>query len=275
VSHICRCYRSLVFTRGPLVPAGRPSNMAEILQIQRPQPYRPISIDTKYNADHSLAGPFDDTIVDDFEVKRPLQAWYCELDREPASLELISLDSYDRMYWANRGRTSLPPNPPQRRTRWWNIRQYIPRTRWLRALMVIVLLQTIMYIAFAITIISQATAAKGSWAFSEPVSGCTQALTLAAEALYQLFLALDAGRRKNIIQIIGICVNNSSMLIMVVLSYYNTKYWSYPVIEKINYEYLELLIAVGACTALLACAAWLGSREFEWLVIWCSLRGSC
>ena len=54
-----------------------------------------------------------------------------------------------------------------------------------------------------------------------PTSGGIQAVILMVEVLYQLFLALDAGRRKNIVQIVGICLNNVSMLIMVALAYLN------------------------------------------------------
>jgi hypothetical protein len=139
----------------------------------------------------------------------------------------------------------------------------------------IVVIQTLVCICLVVAIIHQVITFmephgfSGGDLFTVPFVGFQPALILFVEALYQLFLTLDAGRRKNIIQIIGICFNNASIFIAIVLSYDNiqltwVKRSHDPKIQTMIREFLAVSVTLGVCGVVLAIVSWLGFREFEW-----------
>lgn len=89
--------------------------------------------------------------------------------------------------------------------------------------------------------------------------------TVVFESLYQVFLALDAGRRKIIIQAFGICLNNASLFIFALLAFFaNRKIISDAFLDGVvlepSVEYRRLLIglpsSLGILTFVLMVLSW-------------------
>lgn len=155
---------------------------------------------------------------------------------------------------------------------------YMPRTKWM--------------ITFAIITFAQAVAliALFSWAFNGDWNGLDQdgmvkappGLTLAVlgqtvigifEAFYQVVLVFDAGRRKNIVQIAGVCLNNVSMLALfaIFLSGVTDTIESVDIghteqhhLRHIAYTYQAIVGVLALTTFLMVGVTWLGFKEFEW-----------
>jgi hypothetical protein len=266
----------------------RYSKMSNTTQTQRPQPYRYSSVDLTATPCMTSAQSIEKVYTTESDVTEPLRTWYHDLDQQPPSLELDSLESYDRAYSVSRGRSHLTANAHRSKIRWWQIKRYIPRTKWMITFLAIVVIQTVVCSGLGAAIIHQGVtfgtemwngptgySSLGTFLFFTPELGVLPAVVLLVEILYQFFLTVDAGRRKNIVQIIGICFNNASILIMVVLAYYGTGsfffaevmptfYSRHPNLQEINREFLAVAISIGVCGFLLALAAWRGFREFEW-----------
>lgn len=246
----------------------KPITMSDTVEIKRPQPYRFASATSVQRPPDSMAQHgAEESAMETEDDRQLLQHWSTEMAREPASLELNNLEDFDKAYSARRGRTQLPRGEDYSKYHWRHIKRYLPRTRWMITFLVVVVVQTLVCVALAVSIISQSDLID--WTFmSDPYVGGMPAFILLVEVLYQLFLIVDAGRRKNIVQVVGMCLNNVSMLIMAILAYLNLAksvlvvFWN----GAIAAEYLGLIATLGICSLILIMATWLGFREFEWFV---------
>ena len=134
------------------------------------------------------------------------------------------------------------------------MRIYIPRTRWMIALVYITVIQAIILVG--LQIYGLHLDAKAGWTKSVDIG---RACVVIFELLYQVFLIVDAGRRKNIVQIIGVVVNNVSMLVFFV-----------TIVEVVNGISFRgrfstpFMLILTLSTILMALGTWLGFREFEW-----------
>ena len=231
-------------------------------QCQRPQPYRFVSADSVYQPLDSITQPNVEISTTETEIQQPLQARSRELEWESASFELNNPHDLDEAYSAERARSKLLRDTHHSRHHWKYVKEYLPRTRWMVTFLIVVMLQTLICICLTASVIRAANNY-----LSDPASGGIQATILLVEVLYQLFLTLDAGRRKNMVQIIGICLNNVSMLLMVALTYLTlVKASGDPIEEEAVREYMALIALLGTCSLIMLTAAWLGFREFEWFV---------
>lgn len=84
--------------------------------------------------------------------------------------------------------------------------------------LVVVMLQTLVCTRLTGWIISWVWSFPGDLGWSWPASGGTRAFILSVEIIYQTCLVVDAGRRKKLVKIVGICPNNVGMLIMTTLA---------------------------------------------------------
>lgn len=92
------------------------------------------------------------------------------------------------------------------------------------------------------------------------------------EVVYQVVLVLDAGRRKNIVQLVGVCLNNVSMLVLVpiALSGVNASIEALVTAEVLRrdwhhiYAYKTTIGFLVSTSFLMMVVTWLGFREFEW-----------
>lgn len=93
------------------------------------------------------------------------------------------------------------------------------------------------------------------------------------EMVYQVVLVVDAGRRKNIVQIVGVCLNNVAILALVAISLPGVSvgldlFLSNGTIrhggQHIVYVYRTIVGLLASTTFLMVVVTWLGSREFEW-----------
>lgn len=92
------------------------------------------------------------------------------------------------------------------------------------------------------------------------------------EVLYQVALVLDATRRKNIVQIAGVCLDNASMLVFVAIVLPDLRATNRLVDRPgqrrrwhhLMQAYESMAGVLASTTLLMAVVAWLGFREFEW-----------
>lgn len=158
-----------------------------------------------------------------------------------------------------------PPRRPQH-FRWRTCKTYIPHTTLTRVLTAIVFVQVVIYISLEAYIWCQGDFV-GLAAFDVMLGPL---ITLVFESLYQIYLSLDAVRRRNTVQVIGICWNNLSMCILMVLtlvagldamSYQRNDFTTYFTIRSASY----VLVALLAMSTIALCAvAWRLYSEFEW-----------
>lgn len=198
------------------------------------------------------------------------------------------------------GQHLLPavPGAPQPRNGakcscWRKCRTYIPKTTLTRSLALILLLQAIICIGLEGCVFGWAVST-----YTESVAACMgdadcdvnvdgvlplvgPLVTIIFESVYQVFLSLDAARRRNTIQVIGICLNNLSMCVFIRLAFFATldimltttfndvQLGYHDIIATSGYAAIRsalhaLIIIPVLNTAALCFVAWRLYREFEW-----------
>ena len=192
--------------------------------------------------------------------------------------------------------TSALKEPKPWRSNMTAMRTYLPRTRWMITFAMITTVQALVIIGLQayilVTILSlhvppqlgpHEVVDSGEivdtyeWFQITSDALVSQASVIIFEAIYQILLVLDAGRRKNIVQIVGACMNNISMLAFVAISFGGIRlalveihagaYELESKFHRIIPAYIGVigLLACVACgTFLMVLVTWLGFREFEW-----------
>lgn len=97
----------------------------------------------------------------------------------------------------------------------------------------------------------------------------SQVITVIVEVCYQVILGLNAVRVRNIVHVIGICLNNIGILIFVILAGIGVEESAAAGAEQHDLRelrtYAGLLMAVLFISTLaLALAAWRLSAQFAW-----------
>lgn len=178
---------------------------------------------------------------------------------------------------------------------WQALKMCIPRTRWMITFVAITMVQAVVVIGLQSFILYEYVAlarsietlppsgvdpsANPDW-YSNQARGVVvgQASVIIFELVYQIFLVLDAGRRKNIIQITGACLNNLSMLLLVAIAFVDTKTGlnsilllkkatgptAWAAVHRVTAVYTAVIAVLALSTSCLIVAAGLGFREFEW-----------
>ena len=100
-----------------------------------------------------------------------------------------------------------------------------------------------------------------------------QVATILFELLYQVFLVLDAGRRKNVIEAFGVCVNNVSLFVFALITYYvNHDLFAQFWLEEFEHHgwqnsrrlLMALPATLGIMTLIMTAVAWKLLNEFSW-----------
>ena len=163
----------------------------------------------------------------------------------------------------------------ERSLRRW-MRAYIPRTKYAKALAAITSSQCLIcFVLQAILLWKYQTSSTQSsnWdtGLAPEVVHTLQLVqpsfftVVVCELLYQVYLSLDAARRKNIIQVYGICGNNVAILIsaafaslaMKEIPEYGLWATTYPMV-------VAMLVVIGLCILALGFIAWKLTAECAW-----------
>ena len=156
---------------------------------------------------------------------------------------------------------------------------YIPRTKNTLLFIILVLIQGCICISLEVVMIAGLNNSSGlyaSFGITLWILEIAQACTVVFECLYQIFLSMDAARNKNIIQVVGVCLNNCSMTVLVAMVASNNANdlhwcksvgWEYSLVE--NIEHVKNLLVgvattVGCVTLCLSVCAWHLFSDFKW-----------
>jgi len=223
------------------------------------------------------------------------------LASEPSSTTCPTEDQDDRdderLLSAVSGRAGLQ-KPPKRSGRCRTcLADFVPNTTLTRSLVLILLVQGIVCVTleaylfqwYLISFERFADACSDALPRTSPVESCGDGpdvmpfcgplVTIILESFFQIYLSVDAARRRNVIQVVGICLNNFCLCVFISLSYlltlesiaklasvtYGTFHGSdYISPENIRGCFYALILLPTASTVALCLLARKFYSEFEW-----------